>query len=264
MADSQSGKPTWSDEQLATAIAAARSWRGVMRELGLNPSNGGTTRTIRRRAAALGIKTSHFRANRSWSDTVLRQAIMESSTWDEVLAALGLSSRSGSERTLVKAHAFRLGLDVGHLGRPDPHAPRPSVLRPGLIHLRQAAESLAAAWFRLCGCNVAFPAAPDCYDLLVHAPDGLKRVQVKTTAHNSKNGWMVQVSRRPYSAGNNAPLVPYDPDLIDLFFVVDGDLTMYVIPTRAVGGYTQILLRSYRKYVVGSAAGFMRSEPSAA
>jgi hypothetical protein len=43
---------TWSDEQLPAAVAAATSWRGVMRELGLNPANGGTTRTIRRRAAA--------------------------------------------------------------------------------------------------------------------------------------------------------------------------------------------------------------------
>jgi hypothetical protein len=172
----QTFQHSWSDEQLPAAVAAASSWRGVMRELGLNPANGGVTRTLRRRAAALGLDSSHFRANRSWSDAVLRQAITKSRTWDQVLAALSLSPRSGGARTLVKAHAFRLGLDVSHLGRPDPHAPSPSVLTPGLT----------------------------------------------------------------------------------------GDLTMYLVPSRAVGGYTQILLRSYRKYIVGNAAGFMRSEPSAA
>src|SRR5205823_14650969 len=53
------------DEQLPAAVAAATSWRGVMRELGLNPANGGTTRTIRRHAALLGLDTSHFRSSSS-------------------------------------------------------------------------------------------------------------------------------------------------------------------------------------------------------
>src|SRR5260370_31496627 len=60
-------------------------------------------------------------------------------------------------------------------------------------------------------------------NLLVSMPDGIKRVQVKTTTYNNKRGWMIQLGRRPYSIGNNAPLVPYDPALIDLFFIVDGD-----------------------------------------
>jgi hypothetical protein len=235
-----------------------------MRALGLNPSNGGATLTIRRHAAGLGLDTSHFTRNRSWSDAVLRQAVTESRTWEEVLTTLGLSSRAGGERTLVKAHALRLSLDISHLGQPAPPGPGPCELKPDLAHLRRAAESLAATWFVLCGCNVAFPAAPDCYDLLAFTPDGMKRVQVKTTTYNSKDGWMAQISRRPYSIENNAPLVPYDPEVIDLFFVVDGDLTMYVVPSRAVGGRTKILLRSYKKYIVGNAAGLMVARPSAA
>jgi hypothetical protein len=259
MADLISQKPAWSDDQLPAAVAAARSWRGVMRELGLNPSNGGATLTVRRHAARLGLDTSHFKGNRSWSDAVLRQAITDSRTWEDVLVALGLSSRAGGERTLVKAHALRLGLDFSHLGRPALHAAAPCELRPDLAHLRQAAESLAATWFVLCGCNVAYPAVPDCYDLLVSASDGMKRVQVKTTTCVGKHGWQAQVSRRPYSVGNNAPLIPYDPEVIDLFFVVDGDLTIYVIPSLAVGGRSKILLRSYTKYIVGNAAGLMVS-----
>jgi hypothetical protein len=235
-----------------------------MRELGLNPDNGGTTLTIRRHAAWLGLDTAHFKGNRSWSDAVLRRAVTESRTWDEVLTSLGLSARAGGERTLVKAHALRLGLDLSHLGQPAPHQVPSSELRPDLANLRQAAESLAATWFMLCGCNVAFPAAPDCYDLLVSESDGMKRVQVKTTTRNTKDGWIAQIGRRPYSIEKNALLVPYDPEVIDLFFLVDGSLTLYVIPSRVVGGRTQILLRSYRKYIVGNAAGLMVSRPSTA
>jgi hypothetical protein len=236
-----------------------------MRELGLNPANGGTTLTIRRHAAWLGLDTSHFKGNRSWSDDVLRRAVTESRTWGEVLTTLGLSTRAGGERTLVKAHALRLGLDVSHLGHPAPHEAAPYKLQPELAHLRRAAELFAAAWFILCGCNVAFPAAPDCYDLLVLTSEGTKRIQVKTTTcSTTKDGWMVRIGRRPYSAGNNAPLVPYDPEAIDLFFIVDGDLTVYVIPSRAVGGRTNILLRSYTKYIVGNAAGLVVSRPRVA
>jgi len=255
---------SWSDEQLPDAIAAATSWRGVMRALGLNPSNGGTTKTIRPRAARLGLDSSHFRGNRSWSDAILRQAITESRTWDEILTRLGLSPTAGGERTLIKAHALRLGIDLRHLGHPAPHSEMACELIPDLDHLRLAAESLAAAWFVFCGCNVAFPAAPDCYDLLVSAPDGIKRIQVKSTTCMTKDGWAVRIGRRPYSTRNNAPLIPYDPEVIDLFFVVDGDLAIYVIPSRAVGGRTRIWLRSYAKYIVGNAAGFIASRPRAA
>lgn len=252
-----SSNRAWSDDELPAAVATATSWRGVMRKLGLNPNNGGRTLTVRRHAAWLGLDTSHFKGNRSWSDAVLRHAVTESRTWDEVLTMLGLSARAGGERTLVKAHALRLGLDISHLGQPAPHRAAASELKPDLAHLRLAAESLAATWFVLCGCNVAHPVVPDCYDLLVSAPEGMKRVQVKTSICNTKVGWQAQVARRPYSIGNNALLVPYDPEMIDLFFVVDGDLMIYVIPSRALGGRTRILLRSYKKYIVGNAAGLM-------
>ena len=234
-----------------------------MRELGLNPGNGGMTRTIRRHATALGLDTTHFRNNRSWSDAMLREAVTNGRTWEDVLTALGRSTRTGGERALVKAHALRLGLDLSHLGRPDLSAESCS-LEPGLAHLRRAAESLAATWFLLCGRNVAFPAEPDAYDLLVDMPGGLKRVQVKTTTFMSKDGWLAQIGRRPYSKGNNAPLIPYDPEVIELFFIVDGDLTVYLIPSRVVAGRVQILLRTYSQYVVGNVAGLMGRRPHAA
>lgn len=235
-----------------------------MRALGLNPANGGTTRTIRRRAAVLGLDTSHFRGNRSWSDAVLRQAVTKGRTWEDVLATLGLSTRAGGSRTLVKAHAHRLGLDLSHLGHPVLQAADPCELEPDRTHLRQAAESLAATWFMLCGRNVAFPVGPDSYDLLVDMPDGPKRVQVKTTTFKSRDGWLVQIGRRPYSIRNNALLVPYDPEIVEMFFIVDGDLAIYLIPSRVVAGRVQILLRTYRRFIVGNAAGLIPPRPSVA
>jgi hypothetical protein len=116
----------------------------------------------------------------------------------------------------------------------------------------------------LCGCNVAVPVEPDTYDLLVEMPDGLQRVQVKTTTYKGKNGWMVQIGRRPYSIGNNALLMPYDPEIIELFFIVDGDLNIYVIPSRIIAGRVQILLRTYRNFIVGNAAGLIDKAPRAA
>ena len=46
--------------------------------------------------------------------------------------------------------------------------------------------------------------------------------------------------------------------------IVDGDLAIYLIPSRAIAGRAQILLRSYRKYIVGNAAGLMASRSRAA
>jgi hypothetical protein len=118
-------------------------------------------------------------------------------------------------------------------------------------------------WFLLCGCNASIPMEPTLYDLLVSMPGGIKRVQVKTTTHYNK-GWVVQVGRRPYSVANRGLLIPYDPDLMDFFFILDGDLTMYLIPSRVIAGRVAILLGNYSEYVVGSAAFLMKSSTSAA
>ncbi len=142
--------------------------------------------------------------------------------------------------------------------------PGRSAAKPDLSHLRDAATSIAASWFSLCGFSVALPVEPTIFDLLVSTPDEIKRVQVKTTTYYSKDGWMVVVGRRPYSVGNREPLVPYDPELIDWFFIVDGDLSIYLVPSRVIAGCVRILLRTYTKYIVGNAAGLMAPRPNAA
>jgi hypothetical protein len=70
---------------------------------------------------------------------------------------------------------------------------------------------------------------------------------VKTTTYNGKSGWQVAVGRRPCSVANKEGQVPYDPELIDWFFIVDGDLTIYLIPSKIIAGRVAILLRTYTK-----------------
>jgi hypothetical protein len=228
-----------------------------MRALGLNANSAGAIRIVRRDVECLRLDTSHFRGKRIWSDAQLRRAIMDSRSWDELLTTLGVAPGSGDGRIRVKAHAIRLGLDLSHLKNPLGNSAGPAEAQPHLRYLRDAATSLAASWFSLCGFSVAIPAEPTVYDLLVVMPEGIKRVQVKTTTCYSKDGWTVVVSRRPYSAGNRERRIPYDPETIDWFFIVDGDLAIYLIPSRIIAGRVSILLHTYTKYIVGSAAGLM-------
>ena len=219
---------------------------------------------VKRRVVALGLDTSHFTGQRTWSDAALKRGATQAHSWNELLSAIGIKSDSGDERIRVKAHALRLGLDLSHLEDQAREAPSQLRALPALRNLREAATSLAASWFSLCGFNPAIPVEPTVYDLLVSMPDGIKRVQVKTTTYNGKNGWMIQVGRRPYSIGNNARLVPYDPDTIDLFFIVDGDLSLYLIPSKIIAGRVGLLLRTYSKYIVGNAAGLMAGQAAVA
>jgi PD-(D/E)XK endonuclease len=245
----------WSDAQLTEAVKASSSWRGVMRELGLKATSAGAIRIVRRHAVRLGLDTSHFRGKRRWSDAQLRRAVSQAQSWDEVLEDLGLAINGGGMRTHLRSHAIRLGLDFSHLQHDVSVAPEPQELKPDLRHLREAGACIAAAWFTLSGCTVLFPVEPAAYDLVVSMPEGLGRIQVKTTTHNTKNGWLAGVGRRPYSIRKDAPLVAYDPDIIDFFCVIDGDLAIYLIPSRVIAGRTKILLRTYTKYIVGNAGG---------
>ena len=123
--------------------------------------------------------------------------------------------------------------------------------------MRAAAGMVAATWFTLRGCDVSLPIEPTRYDLLVGAADGINRVQVKTTTYAGPDGWTVTVGHHPDTHSKKGHLLAYDPDEIDLFFIVDGDMTMYLIPSRAIAGRVRILLRTYAKYIVGNARGLL-------
>lgn len=210
-------------------------------------------RSLKKRAADLGIDTSHFTRQRTWSDRHLRQAVAEATSWTAVLRLLGISDRS---RLSVKGHAARLGLDVSHLEPARPERPKElSELEPRLTLLSAGAECFAASWFAVRGVRVAFPTQPASYDLLAVLGDGVRRVQVKTTTCRGRHGsWTVNVGRRPYVLDKTASRSPYGPDEIDYFFIIDGDGAVYLVPSRVLGGRTGINVGAYKQFIVGDAS----------
>jgi hypothetical protein len=177
----------WSDAELTSAVAMSTSWRGLMRALSLPETSPQLILRVKQGVAGLGLDTSHFITARKWSDAQLKRAVTAARSADELLRSLGLLPGSDEAWTRVKANAIRLGLDMSQLERIS----EPADPQPDLSNLRQAATALAACWFSLCGFNTAIPVEPAVYDLLISGSDGIKRVQVKTTTHKSKNGWMI-------------------------------------------------------------------------
>jgi hypothetical protein len=236
-----------------------------MRALGLKTTSASEIRTVRRHAERLSLDVSHFRGKRLWSDDQLIQAVAECETWEAVALRIGLATAGGGVQPHIKSHTIRLGLETSHLGavrhsgrQPPEAVPLVSTLRAEKTHLRVAAPVTAAAWFMHRGCAVSFPAEPTVYDLLVETPEGLMRVQVKTTTFNGKDGWLAGAGHHPDThSKRKGHVLAYSPDEIDLFFIIDGDMTMYLIPSRAIAGRVRILLRTYRKYIIGNASGLL-------
>lgn len=198
-------QPIWTDKQLADAIEASTNWRSVVRALGYGEraQSASAIRIVRRHATELNLDSSHFRGKRRWSDAQLRQAVMDSQSWQEALSRLGLSADYRATPH-IKSHTVRLGLDTSHLNRlshtgrlPSEPPAKASDLSPQLKYVRVAAGTLAATWFALRGCTVSLPIEPTVYDLLVHTPEGIRRVQVKSTTCDSKDGWTVSVGHHP-------------------------------------------------------------------
>lgn len=261
------GRRMWTDDQLRSAVAAQRSWRGVLRQLGFNPASSSMRKSLQKHAARLGLETGHFTGNRRWGDVQLVTAIKKASSWKEVGDYLGvvLDSPCG-ERTNLKGHAARLGLDTSHLTVPtstfarsaaEPHAINQLGYRSE--HLRRAAPSIAMAWFALRGYTASLPVEPEVYDLLVGSPDGILRVQVKSTTCRIKkdDAWRVKVGHGSGGKRNTAGVTPYDHEAIDLYFIVDGDLRIYLIPSVVLGGRVSIYLSNYEEYFVGTATSLL-------
>lgn len=153
-----------------------------------------------------------------------RRAVADAKSRDEVYTALGLHAPTKETRVRVVGNAMRLGLDLHHLD----HA----------------------------GCTVSFPQEGSIYDLIVDPATGaILRVQVKSTIRTLNELGSVSVSRRPYSVKNLAPRLPYDPKVIDYFFIVDGSYNLYLIPIQIIARKLGITLRTYREYIVGNASG---------
>ena len=97
-----------SDDQFVEIVKRSRSWRQVLREMGVATTGTGH---VRLRAARLGVDTSHFTGQRRWSDDQLKEAIAEATSWNEVAAKL--ATRAAAE----KKRALLIGVDCTHLTR---------------------------------------------------------------------------------------------------------------------------------------------------
>jgi hypothetical protein len=124
----------------------------------------------------------------------------------------------------------------------SPTASGKGELRPDIAHLDRAGSLLTASWFTLCGHHVSWPLEPSRYDLLVCTDARIRRVQVKTTTVRAGDSWKV------YLSTSHRERRTYDTDEIDDFFIIDGELTCYLIPVVVVGGLHAIHLGGYVKY----------------
>lgn len=224
---------------LSGAIAAALSWRGVLRELGLVATSAGSMRSVRNRANELGLDYSHFRGQRAWTEQSLRDAVCATNSWAEVLQLLGV--RDDSASAAVRRDATRLGLDVAQLDS-GPEGRQNVTSQPSIHNLSRAGSLIAAAWYTMSGHDVSWPLEPNRYDLLVYGELGSRRVQVKTTTTYVDQTWKVYLS----TSGRHRRT--YGPDEIDEFFIIDGDFRFYLIPVDVVAGLQAIHLRAYERY----------------
>ena len=234
------GRTTYSDDELRLAVAGARSWRGVLRDLGLQATSSQAVRSVRRNSERLGLDHGHFTGQRRWSEEQLREAVGSSRTWGQVAATLGL--RGGSSNTALKGHAARLGIDASHISRPAAVPPGVLPMDADVRRLSRAGEMIAAAWFTLSGHRVSWPQEPCRYDLVVERSGAFERVQVKTTILRRDRSWVVSLT------SNSAADPLYDPEEIDYFFIVDGELECYLIPVATVGGLRSLNLSAYQHF----------------
>lgn len=187
---------------------------------------------------------------------------MSAFSWRDVLQRLG-TDHDRQALLRAKGDAIRLSLEVAHLSTPEPTPPSSAVPHPPprREQLRAAATSIAAAWFALRGYPAALPTEPQAYDLLVNLPEGISRVQVKSTTCKVGNGrWLTKVGTRPYSRSQTAGHAPYDPDAIDFYFVITGDGALYLLPSHVLAGRTRVYIDSYRTYLVGDASSLLAFE----
>jgi len=202
-------------------------------------------RTARRHADRLGISYSHFTGQRRWSDESLAVAVAESRSWSSVARALGLAG--GSNIAALKGHSVRLGLDYSHFSASTSPTAADHYLAPDRRRLFRAGTLLAAAWFEASGASVAWPLEPARYDLLAQTPGGQRRIQVKTTINETGSTYAVTLSTSSHSGPGRRV---YDPDEIDEFFIIDGDLNYYRVPISVAGGRSMLRLSAYAAYRV--------------
>jgi 5-methylcytosine-specific restriction endonuclease McrA len=130
---------SWTDEQLADAVAASRTLSEVCKRLGIRP---GKYDVLRRHIARLGLDASHIpwsgegarKHKRSWDLAELAAAVAGSDSVSEVSRRLGYTPNGGIHR-MVLGYIRNSGLDTSHFtgtrwarGRSLPKIPLDEIL----------------------------------------------------------------------------------------------------------------------------------------
>lgn len=227
-----------SDDELRSAVARSRSWRGVQRALGYKDTSGFVGEHLRERATALGISASHFPRHVPWTADQLETAVRECDSWNQVLSRLGVTP-NGHNASKVRGYAERHGFSYSHFTREHSRSgetPFTNDRHPD--HLRAAGNSIAMSWFARRGYPVSLPVEDRPYDLIVEADGALYRVQVKTATARASNGVVYcKVHRVPSRDGYR---IAYEPDDVDFFFIIDIDDNFYIVPIGDVAGTLQV------------------------
>ena len=114
-------QPSWTDEELIAAVAAATCSKQVCDELGLHPG-GGTYRTPERHMTRLVVDGSHLarrvgprgpKSRRRWTDEKLVAAVAASRSWSELIERLGYAVSGGIHR-YIKSHVVHREIDTSH------------------------------------------------------------------------------------------------------------------------------------------------------
>jgi hypothetical protein len=114
--------------------------------------------------------------------------------------------------------------------------PAPTIRRPNPRLQGEIGLGAAIAWFTANGYCVAIPLADNQpYDLVVGGPDGLQRVQVKTTTRRQPRygSYVVQLE----TAGGNQSFhtrKPFDNRAVDLVFILVDDGSQWLLPAQAI------------------------------
>ncbi|WP_433261961.1 group I intron-associated PD-(D/E)XK endonuclease [Micromonospora vinacea] len=216
---------------------------------------GKTVASLRNRADLLKFDYTHLygKGHRrpviaAVTDERLRELVLQSRSWNHLAQGLGYAASNTKDtgwRPRVEARINALGLSTEHFqGRgfnglaPLAHEPV-FTADPTPERLRVAATGKAIAWFSERGYTVSLPVEPAVYDLIVDSPNGLDRIQVKSSAAADRG---VHCSRtlydttRPGSASTGRyTRRPYEPGEIDYFFIVMADGGMYLLPYEVIG-----------------------------
>lgn len=231
------------DDDLAAAVSNSSSWRSVLRELGKSSSSSSASRAARLRADTLGLDYSHFLSHHARNNYGRPRAGLNSAcSWEKAAKSPNLGS--STKKSTLKTHAVRPGINCSHLGAQVNCSDDPVAL-PHLSRLSRSGPLLAASWFTLTGWDVSWPLEPCRYDLIVIQGKMARRVQVKTTITRAGRTWKAYLSTT--SGGRR----PYFPDEVDDFFVIDGDLNLYLLPFQVVGGLLAVHLSAYEAHRVG-------------